>query len=359
VRGRPSRGRPRRRDPAPSAPSAPSASGPAVPLADRRISRTDGRPGSQPARDARPGPWRPGVRRGTPGRSAPRCKGVDTPGHLVARTVTPSGEQERAQVGALAGVVQAVTGGQVARTFADQGYPGEDPARAAAEHGIDLEVVRLPEAKCGFVLPPRRWVVVLHSFARLAPRPPLRAPAKHARWCAFHRLRLPHARRGGRRATPSSSPAGHDGHDGHVTTAVAIRRSHRAMLTSPVPTSGPATPNGAAGPSTLLLVVTAVGARRNPRTPAAATRVTTDAPPSGTRSGAAGPRPCAASAPRGTTGSAPRPTARLDRSLPVTFAPSRTTGGTAPPSCNPVGRPGAVRRTRPARNARGVQVLRA
>ena len=43
--------------------------------------------------------------------------------------------------------------------FVDQGYTGDQPAAAAAEHGIRLEVVRFPEAKRGFVLLPRRWVV--------------------------------------------------------------------------------------------------------------------------------------------------------------------------------------------------------
>ena len=41
----------------------------------------------------------------------------------------------------------------------DQGYTGERTAQAAAARGIKLEVVRLPEAKKGFVLLPRRWVV--------------------------------------------------------------------------------------------------------------------------------------------------------------------------------------------------------
>jgi len=41
----------------------------------------------------------------------------------------------------------------------------EGPAQAAHEHGIQLEVVGLPEAKRGFVLLPRRWVVE-RSFAR-------------------------------------------------------------------------------------------------------------------------------------------------------------------------------------------------
>lgn len=41
----------------------------------------------------------------------------------------------------------------------DQGYTGEVPAQAAQAQGIQLEVVRLPEAKHGFVSLPRRWVV--------------------------------------------------------------------------------------------------------------------------------------------------------------------------------------------------------
>ena len=89
---------------------------------------------------------------------------VDTLGHLLAARVTPANEQERAQVAALAEEVQAVTGNAVEVAFVDQGYTGEDPAEAAAEHGIELVVVSLPEAKRGFVLLPRRWVVE-RSFA--------------------------------------------------------------------------------------------------------------------------------------------------------------------------------------------------
>ena len=43
--------------------------------------------------------------------------------------------------------------------FADQGYTGEEPAQAALDEGIELQVIKLPEAKKGFVLLPRRWVV--------------------------------------------------------------------------------------------------------------------------------------------------------------------------------------------------------
>lgn len=68
-------------------------------------------------------------------------------------------EQDRAQVGELARQVQAVTGESMEIAFVDQGYTGEQAEQAAAKHGIRLEVVKLPEAKKGFVLLPRRWVV--------------------------------------------------------------------------------------------------------------------------------------------------------------------------------------------------------
>ena len=64
----------------------------------------------------------------------------------------------------LARTVQAVTDDTVELAWVDQGYTGERAANAAATHGIALEVVKLPEAKRGFVLLPRRWVVE-RSFA--------------------------------------------------------------------------------------------------------------------------------------------------------------------------------------------------
>lgn len=89
---------------------------------------------------------------------------VDTLGHLLALHVTPANEQDRAQVAALAEAVQEAAGESVEVAFVDQGYTGEAPAEAAEEHGIQLEVVKHPEAKKGFVLLPRRWVVE-RSFA--------------------------------------------------------------------------------------------------------------------------------------------------------------------------------------------------
>jgi transposase len=89
---------------------------------------------------------------------------VDTLGYLLALHITPANEQDRDQVGKLAAAVQEVTGEHVELAFVDQGYTGEKPAQAARTQGIRLEVVRLPDAKRGFVLLPRRWVVE-RSFA--------------------------------------------------------------------------------------------------------------------------------------------------------------------------------------------------
>ena len=92
---------------------------------------------------------------------------VDTLGHLLALCVTAANEQDRAQVAELAERVQAETGETVEIAYVDQGYTGENAAAAAEEHGIQLEVVKLPEAKRGFVLLPRRWVVE-RSFGWMA-----------------------------------------------------------------------------------------------------------------------------------------------------------------------------------------------
>jgi transposase len=84
---------------------------------------------------------------------------VDTLGNLLALKVTAANEQERRQVEELAWQVQAVTDDHVEIAFVDQGYTGEDAAQQAGRVGIRLEVVKHQEAKRGFVLLPRRWVV--------------------------------------------------------------------------------------------------------------------------------------------------------------------------------------------------------
>ena len=64
----------------------------------------------------------------------------------------------------LAQEVQRITGDHVELAYVDQGYTGEASESAAAKHGIQLEVVKHTQAKRGFVLLPRRWVVE-RSFA--------------------------------------------------------------------------------------------------------------------------------------------------------------------------------------------------
>jgi transposase len=59
----------------------------------------------------------------------------------------------------LAQAVQEATGESVELAYVDQGYTGERPAKEAQARGIRLGVVKHPEAKRGFVLLPRRWVV--------------------------------------------------------------------------------------------------------------------------------------------------------------------------------------------------------
>jgi len=89
---------------------------------------------------------------------------VDTLGHLLALHVTAADVGDREAVARLATDIQDATGESVELAFVDQGYTGEKAAEAAGAQGIKLHVVKLPEAKRGFVLLPRRWVVE-RSFA--------------------------------------------------------------------------------------------------------------------------------------------------------------------------------------------------
>lgn len=89
---------------------------------------------------------------------------VDTLGHFLALHVTSANVDDRAEVERMAKAIQAATDQSVEIAFVDQGYTGEKAATAASEQGIQLHVVKLPQAKRGFVLLPRRWVVE-RSFA--------------------------------------------------------------------------------------------------------------------------------------------------------------------------------------------------
>ncbi len=60
--------------------------------------------------------------------------------------------------------VQKTTGRNVALAYVDQGYTGGQTQDDAEDHGIMLRVVKLSEARRGFMLLPRRWVVQ-RSFA--------------------------------------------------------------------------------------------------------------------------------------------------------------------------------------------------
>ena len=55
--------------------------------------------------------------------------------------------------------MQEVTGESVELAYVDQGYSGQKADEEAQAHGIQLEVVKHPEARRGFVLLPRRWVM--------------------------------------------------------------------------------------------------------------------------------------------------------------------------------------------------------
>ncbi len=71
------------------------------------------------------------------------------------------------RVAQLCQAVQDANGQTVQVAWADQGYTGKNAKADAQAAGVELRVVKLPEAKKGFVLLPRRWTVE-HSFGWLA-----------------------------------------------------------------------------------------------------------------------------------------------------------------------------------------------
>ena len=122
---------------------------------------------------------------------------VDTLGHLMALTVTPADQGDRAQVAALAQQVQQVTGDTVDLAYVDQGYTGETAAEAAQLHGIRLEVVKHPMAKRGFVLLPRRSghrTLLRLGRSLPPPRPRLQTTPGNSQRTPLHCLRHAHER---------------------------------------------------------------------------------------------------------------------------------------------------------------------
>lgn len=92
---------------------------------------------------------------------------VDTMGNPLAVHTSAADEQDRAHVAPLIEKVQDVTGGNVEVAYADQGYTGDDAAKAAAVDGVELVVVKRPPGEKGFTLLPKRWVVE-RSFGWMA-----------------------------------------------------------------------------------------------------------------------------------------------------------------------------------------------
>jgi transposase len=124
---------------------------------------------------------------------------VDTLGHLLAAVVTSASEQDRDAMAAVARATQEATGEKVVMAIREGAYQDPVAHDAAQEHGIQLEVVMLPEARKGFVLLPDRWVVERGSawhrrFRRLA-KDYERLPGTLAglRFVAFVCLMLPKA----------------------------------------------------------------------------------------------------------------------------------------------------------------------
>lgn len=89
---------------------------------------------------------------------------VDKLVHLLALHVMPANADDRAEVGRMAKAIQVATDDGIDIAFVDKGYTGDRPAAAAKADGIELQVVKLPDAKRGFMLLPTRQFVE-RSFA--------------------------------------------------------------------------------------------------------------------------------------------------------------------------------------------------
>jgi transposase len=84
---------------------------------------------------------------------------ADTLGHLMALTVTPADQGDRAQLHDFAQQIQHGTGNTIELAYVDLGDTGPATAEVAQQHGIRLDAVKRPMAKRGFIALPRRWVV--------------------------------------------------------------------------------------------------------------------------------------------------------------------------------------------------------
>ena len=93
----------------------------------------------------------PGMNGAKPKRGSKVHMAVDTLGHLLAPNVAAANFGDRP-----AADIRGATGDTVSLAHVDQSYSGRVAAEAAGAEGIKLEAVKLPEAKRGFVLLPRR-----------------------------------------------------------------------------------------------------------------------------------------------------------------------------------------------------------
>jgi hypothetical protein len=78
------------------------------------------------------------------------------PGHLLALRLTPANADDRAEVARTPKAIQAATDQSAEIALVNQGYEGQKVPAAAGAHGIEVDVIKLSEAKRGFVLLPRR-----------------------------------------------------------------------------------------------------------------------------------------------------------------------------------------------------------
>ena len=81
---------------------------------------------------------------------------VDTTGLLLGVHATPANAQDRAVFADLLTVSDTKT---VTKVWADKGYTGTTPAKAATTAGIKPDIVSGPKPTDGSIVQPRRWVV--------------------------------------------------------------------------------------------------------------------------------------------------------------------------------------------------------
>lgn len=85
----------------------------------------------------------------------------------MAMEIGLANEQDRDHVAPLVEKVQDETGEAVEVEYADQGYRGEKPAKAAEGEGVESVVVKRHPDQHTFIVLPKRWIVE-RSFGWIA-----------------------------------------------------------------------------------------------------------------------------------------------------------------------------------------------